>query len=137
MNTIEITGKQVFSLKAESTGRPYKGQLAGQTYSRFPYNGKLIIVNETSQFYKELMAGEVHTLWISEFTEMVADANGVEKPVIRYRVNGHINRTENARFKESSIEEMILDAKLEEMVKASLKPKATISEQTAKDIERA
>lgn len=137
MNTYEITGKQVFSLKAESSNRPYKGQLAGQTYSRFPYNGKLIIVNESSQFYKELMAGEVHTLWISEFEEMVADANGVEKPVIRYRVNGHMNRTEYIKFKESTVEEMILDAKLEELVKASLKPEAKISEGKAKDLERA
>jgi hypothetical protein len=137
MNTIEITGKQVFSLKADSTGNPYKGQLAGQTYAKIPYNGKLIIVNESSQFYKELIAGEVHTLWISEYQDMVADANGVEKPVTRYRINGHINRTENARFKESTVEEMILDAKIDALVKASLKPEAKISEETAKDLESA
>lgn len=137
MNTIEITGKQVFSLKADSTGNPYKGKLEGQTYAKIPYNGKLIIVNESSQFYKELVAGQVHTVWISEYQDMVADANGVNQPVTRYRINGHINRTENTKFKESSIEEMILDAKLEELVKASLKPEATISEETAKDLESA
>jgi len=134
MNTIEISGRQVFSLKAESSNNAYKGKLAGKFYSRYPYNGKLIIVNESSEFYKDLRAGEVNTFWVSEFTEMVPDANGVEKPIVRYAINGHITHKESLRFKEATIEEAILDAKIAEMTKASLKAEVTISQKEVDDL---
>jgi hypothetical protein len=95
-NTIEITGKQLFRISPIGTNLKYDKdtKLAGQTYTRFRYNGVVFIVNDNLPFAKDFHAGNVDTVFLNESVEKGTDAEGNETTTRRLEFDGYVNNNQ-------------------------------------------
>jgi hypothetical protein len=132
MNTIEITGAQIFRLRILESARPYAdtSKLKGETYSRVSYNGTVFTINDKDPFITDLKNGKVHTAFLLETQDTIEDADGEKSTVKRLAFDGYAN---NAQMIGMTKTNAVIDA----ITKGSFKPEIELSEEALQELEGA
>lgn len=130
--TVELSGKNIFRIKHIKSGLPYGQDTknAGETYSRFRYNGTVFIVPDSDNFVNDFLKGKVHTIWLTEGTRMVQDAEGNDTPVASIQFDSHINNDQIIGMTKT-------EAILNSITKGNFKAEIELTEDALKELEEA
>lgn len=117
MDTIILNKLQAQNVTLLASGNPYgdKTKLAGETFSRFAYNGKAFIVNEKSPFINDFKNGDIREITLVQSKRAVIDDEGKETGefIDTLQFGSHITNTQWKAFRKAEREESLEDAMFE------------------------
>jgi hypothetical protein len=144
--TVEITGidlgriafvyEKPYSPEAQKKDDRFKGK----SYSVFSVQGKSFHVPSDSEVAKYLMnrkeRSKIKTIFLLENSYEKVNANGGTTTTKTFTYDGFVTVEESLAYKQSSFEESVLDAKIQNILKGNFKAEAELSEEDVKALEQ-
>jgi hypothetical protein len=140
MKTIEVTGidlgrvafvyEKPYSKEAqEKEGSRFKNK----SYSVFSFGRKSFTIPSDEEVVKYLMdrkeRAKIKTLFLIEDSYEGTTATGTPQTIHTYSFDGFVTVEESLAYKQSSFEESVLDAKIQNIMKGNFKAEAVLSEE--------
>lgn len=137
--TIEVSGNDLGRV-AFVYERPYSAEAQNKegsrfkdkSYSLFSFGGKSFTIPSDDEIVKYLSdrkeRAKIKTLFLLEDSYEGKDAEGKPTTVHTYTFDGFVTVEESLSYKQSSFEESVLDAKIQNIMKGNFKAEAELSE---------
>jgi len=145
MNTIEISGANLgrieFIVEKTYNTTDENSPLKGKKYCNFKFQGKAFSIPSESSvipFLKDRsQRAKIKTIFLLETSYKKTNAEGVEETVPSFTYDGFLTVEESLEYKQSTFEEAVLDAKIANLIKGSIKAEEPLTEEALKELQEA
>lgn len=118
--SIKLQGQNVYEVAFKSSGNAYKAgtpqAVAGETFSRYTYNGAMFTIADSNPFNTDYKAGNVKSIKLNPktYTVTVKDAEGKETQETRegYEFDTHINKAQWKSLQDDKVADAEVDYKV-------------------------